>query len=98
MGDAPDLGFAGRERLSAGVDRVVAEEEIVLVRSSRAENKFAIGERFEFDSFARSLESGEIRSLWAGKMGMGTSDVGGLVASLDIARCQIRICANSGQA
>ena len=42
------------------VDRVVAEEEIVLVRSGRAENELAIGERLEFDRFARWLESREI--------------------------------------
>src|SRR5437016_11124656 len=52
------LGIA--KRLRRCVDRVVAEDEIVLVRSGRAENELGIRQRFEFDRFARRLESREI--------------------------------------
>jgi hypothetical protein len=42
------------------MDRVVPEDEIVLVRSGRAKNELGIGQRFEFDRFARRLESREV--------------------------------------
>jgi len=42
------------------MDRVVPHDEIVLVRSGRAENELGIGQRFEFDRFARRLESREV--------------------------------------
>jgi hypothetical protein len=40
------------------VDRVGAEDEIVLVRDGRAENEFRGGPRFDLDRFARWLDSG----------------------------------------
>jgi hypothetical protein len=42
------------------MDRVVAQDEIVLVRGGRAENEFGIVPRFEFDSLARPPESREV--------------------------------------
>jgi hypothetical protein len=52
------LGVAKRVR--PRMDRVVPQDEIVLVRSGRAENELGIGQRFEFDRFARRLESREV--------------------------------------
>jgi hypothetical protein len=52
------LGIAKRVRRR--MDRVVPQDEIVLVRSGRAENEPGIGQRFEFDRFARRLESREV--------------------------------------
>jgi hypothetical protein len=52
------LGIAKRVRRR--VDRVLPQDEIVLVRSGRAENELGIGQRFEFHRFARRLESREI--------------------------------------
>jgi hypothetical protein len=52
------LGVAKRVR--RGMDRVVPQDEIVLVRSGRAENELGIGQCFEFDRFARRLESREV--------------------------------------
>jgi hypothetical protein len=52
------LGIAKRVRRR--MDRVVAHDEIVLVRSGRAENELGIGQRFEFYRFARRLESREV--------------------------------------
>jgi hypothetical protein len=52
------LGIAKRVRRR--MDRVVPQDEIVLVRSGRAENELGIGQRFEFDRFARRLESREV--------------------------------------
>jgi hypothetical protein len=37
-----------------------AEDEIVFVWSGRAENELGIGQRFEFDRFARRLESRKV--------------------------------------
>src|SRR5260221_8956221 len=42
------------------MDGVVPQDEIVLVRSGRAENELGIGQRFEFDRLARRLESREL--------------------------------------
>jgi hypothetical protein len=52
------LGIAKRVRRR--MDRIVPQDEIVLVRSSRAENELGVGQRFEFDRFARRLESREV--------------------------------------
>jgi len=52
------LGIAKRDRRR--MDRVMPQDEIVLVRSGRAENELGIGQRFEFDRFARRLESREV--------------------------------------
>ena len=41
-----------KPRVRRRVDRVIAEDEIMLVRSGRAENELGIGQRFEFDRFA----------------------------------------------
>src|SRR5713226_7368677 len=58
--DRRDVRLGIAKRVRRRVDRVVAEDEIVLVRSGRAENELAIGQRFEFDRFARWLESREV--------------------------------------
>src|SRR5712664_3791582 len=58
--DRRDVRLGIAKRVRRRVDRVVAEDEIVLVRSGRAENELAIGRRFEFDRFARWLESREV--------------------------------------
>src|SRR5580692_5615084 len=42
------------------MDRVAPQDEIVLVRSGRAENELGLGQRFEFDRLARRLESREL--------------------------------------
>jgi len=52
------LGIAQRGRRC--VDRVGAEDEIVLVRDGRTEHEFGVGSRLELDRFARRLESREI--------------------------------------
>ncbi len=52
------LGIAKRVRRR--MDRVMPQDEIVLVLSGRAENELGIGQRFEFDRFARRLESREV--------------------------------------
>jgi len=46
------VSFAIAQRVGRRVDRVVAKDKIVLVRSGRAENELSIGQRFEFDRFA----------------------------------------------
>ena len=48
------LGIA--KRLRRCMDRVAPQDEIVLVRSGRAENELGLGQRFEFDRLARRLE------------------------------------------
>src|SRR6267378_602573 len=48
------------QRAGRCVDRVGAEDEIVLVRDGRAENKFSVGPRLELDRFARRLESPQV--------------------------------------
>jgi hypothetical protein len=53
-------GLALAQSVGRRVDRVVAEDEIMLVRSGRAENEFGIGQRFEFDRFTRRLEGREL--------------------------------------
>ena len=58
--DRRDVRLAIAKRVRRRVDRVVAGDEIVLVRSGRAENELGIGQRFEFHRFARRLESREI--------------------------------------
>jgi hypothetical protein len=35
-------------------------DEVVCMRDGRAKNEFGIGQRFEFDRFARRLESREV--------------------------------------
>ena len=52
------LGIA--QRGGRGVDRVGAEDEIVLVRDGRAENEFSVGPRLELDRLARRLESRQV--------------------------------------
>src|SRR5580704_2487042 len=52
------LGIAKRVRRR--MDRVVPQDEIVVVRSRRAENELGVGQRFEFDRLARRLESREV--------------------------------------
>ena len=47
-----DVRLTITKRSRRRVDRVVTEDEIVLVRSGRAENKFRITQRFEFDRLA----------------------------------------------
>jgi hypothetical protein len=44
------------KRLLRGVDRVVAEDEIVFVRSGRAEDELGSGERREFDRIEKFLD------------------------------------------
>jgi len=44
------LALAQRRPASCGPS--IAEDEIMLVRSGRAENELGIGQRFEFDRFA----------------------------------------------
>lgn len=50
--DRRDVSFAVTQRVGRRVDRVVAKNKIVFVRSGRAENELGIGQRFEFDRFA----------------------------------------------
>lgn len=50
--DRRDVSFAITQRVGRRVDRVVAKNKIVFVRSGRAENELGIGQRFEFDRFA----------------------------------------------
>ena len=46
------MRLALAQRVRRRVDRVVAKDKIVFVRSGRAENELGIGQRFEFDRFA----------------------------------------------
>ena len=50
--DRRDVSFAITQRVGRRVDRVVAKNKIVFVRSGRAEYELSIGQRFEFDRFA----------------------------------------------
>ena len=52
------LGIA--QRSGRCVDRVGAENEIVLVRDGGAEKEFSVGPRREFDRLARRLESRQV--------------------------------------
>jgi len=45
------------------VDRVGAEHEVKIVWDGGAENKFSVGPRYEFDGFARRLESRQLALL-----------------------------------
>src|SRR5260370_28497574 len=58
--DRRDVPLGIAKRVRRRVDRGVAEDEIVLVRSGRAKHELAIRQRFEFDRFARWLESREL--------------------------------------
>src|ERR1700674_6059935 len=55
--DRRDVRLAIAKRVRRRVDRVIAEDQIVLVRSGRAENELGIGQRLEFNPFARRVES-----------------------------------------
>ena len=50
--DRRDVSFAITQRVGRRVDRVVAKDKIMFVRSGRAENELSIGQCFEFDRFA----------------------------------------------
>jgi hypothetical protein len=52
------LGIA--QRGVRRVDRVRAEDEVILVRGGRAENEFSVAPRLELDRFARWLESRQV--------------------------------------
>src|SRR5256712_9077253 len=52
------LGIAQRGRRC--VDRVGADDEVVLVWDGRAENEFSVGPRLELGRFARRLESRQV--------------------------------------
>jgi hypothetical protein len=52
------LGIAQRGRRC--VDRVGAEDEVVLVPDGRAENEFRVGPCLELDRLARRLESRQV--------------------------------------
>src|SRR2546425_5381217 len=52
------LGIAQRRRRC--VDRVGADDEVVLVWDGRAENEFSVGPRLELGRFARRLESRQV--------------------------------------
>jgi hypothetical protein len=43
-----------------GMNRIVAGNQIMLVRSSRTQNKLTIGQSFEFDRFIRRREDRKI--------------------------------------
>src|SRR6266404_2707983 len=58
--DRRDVRFAIAKRVRRRVDRIVTGDEIVLVRSCRAENELGVGQRFEFDRIARRLEGREV--------------------------------------
>jgi hypothetical protein len=58
--DRRNVRLAIAKRVRRCMHRVVPEDEIVLMRSRRAENELDIGQRFEFDRFARRLESREV--------------------------------------
>jgi len=45
------------------VDRAGAEHEVKIVWDGGAENKFSVGPRYEFDCFARPLESRQLALL-----------------------------------
>src|SRR5258708_3012761 len=49
--DRRDVCLSIAQRVCRRVNRVVAEDEIVLVRRGRAENKLCVGPRLEFDRF-----------------------------------------------
>jgi len=57
--DGRNVRLAIAQRVRRRVDRVIAEDGIVCVRSGRAQNELGIGERLEFDRLARRLESRE---------------------------------------
>jgi hypothetical protein len=50
--DSRNVRLAIAQRVRRRADRVIAEDEIVLVRRGRAQNELGIGERFEVDGFA----------------------------------------------
>ena len=54
--DRRDVSLSVTQRVCRRVDRVGAEDEIVLVRRGRAENKLAVDQRLELDHFVRRLE------------------------------------------
>jgi len=58
--DRRDVRLRIAKRVRRRVDRVVAEDKIVLVRSGRAENELSISQRFESQRFARGRESHEV--------------------------------------
>src|SRR5216684_963700 len=61
--DRRDVRLGIAKRVRRRVDRVIAEDEIVLVRNGRAENELGIGHCFEFDRLVRWLESREVPAL-----------------------------------
>jgi hypothetical protein len=57
--DRRNVRLAIAQRVRRRVDRVIAEDEIVLVQRGRAQNELGIGQRLEVDRLARRLESRE---------------------------------------
>src|SRR5207253_11356007 len=58
--DRRDVRLAIAKSFRRRVNRVVAGDEVVLVRNGRAENELAIGQRVEVDRVARRFEGGEV--------------------------------------
>src|SRR5882672_11947738 len=58
--DRRDVRLGIAQRGGRCVDRVGAENEVVLVRDGRAENEFSVGPRLELDRFVRRLESRQV--------------------------------------
>src|SRR6266850_5387897 len=58
--DRRDVRLSVAQRGGCCVDRVGAEDEIVLVRDGRAENEFGVSPRLELHSVARRLERRQV--------------------------------------
>jgi hypothetical protein len=58
--DRRNVRLAIAKRVRRCMHRVVPEDEILLMRSRRAEDELDIGQRFEFDRLARRLESRQV--------------------------------------
>src|SRR6185295_4758098 len=55
-----DVRLSVAQRGGCRVDRVGADDEIVLVRDGRAENEFCVSPRLELHRFTRRFESHEV--------------------------------------
>ena len=58
--DRRDVSFAFAQNVGRCVDRVIAKDEIMLVRHGRTENEFGIAQRVELDGTARRLENHQV--------------------------------------
>jgi hypothetical protein len=58
--DRCDASLALAECIGAGVNGVVAKDEVVIVRNGRADDELRVGSGRELDGTVRGLEGGEI--------------------------------------